>query len=101
MRALKIVTRMKELDPDDNLKPRIVVLNMKMLQAHFSSPLSAAADRLGISLTALKWFVTFDILYEMRSEFAFFVISACRKLGVKKWPYRKVGRCFGFLQHCK
>ena len=53
--ALKIVTRMKELDPYDNFKPKVVVLDMKMLQAHFSSPLSIAADRLGISLTALKW----------------------------------------------
>ena len=53
--ALKIVTRMKELDPYDNLKPKIVMLNTKLLQAHFSSPLSIAADRLGISQTALKW----------------------------------------------
>ena len=54
--ALKIVTRSKELDGDENLKSRVVVLNVKMLEAHFSFPLNTAADLLGVSLTALKWY---------------------------------------------
>uniref|UniRef100_A0A7S0EJR0 RWP-RK domain-containing protein n=1 Tax=Hanusia phi TaxID=3032 RepID=A0A7S0EJR0_9CRYP len=51
-----------------NSKP--VVLNEKTLQQFFSLPLHEAAYKLGISATAMK--------------------SACRKLGIKKWPYRSV-----------
>eukprot|EP00960_Hanusia_phi_P029119 747783-Hanusia_phi.AAC.3 len=51
-----------------NSKP--VVLNEKTLQELFTLPLHEAAVKLGISATAMK--------------------SACRKLGIKKWPYRTV-----------
>jgi len=51
-----------------NSKP--VVLNEKTLQQFFTLPLHEAAVKLGISATAMK--------------------SACRKLGIKKWPYRSV-----------
>jgi len=47
-----------------------VVLNEKTLQELFTLPLHEAAVKLGISATAMK--------------------SACRKLGIKKWPYRTV-----------
>jgi hypothetical protein len=49
-----------------NSKP--VVLNDSVLRQLFTLPLHEAAVRLGISATAMK--------------------SACRKLGIKKWPYR-------------
>ena len=49
-----------------NSKP--VVLNDTVLRQLFTVPLHEAAVRLGISATAMK--------------------SACRKLGIKKWPYR-------------
>jgi len=49
-----------------NSKP--VVLNDTILRQLFTLPLHEAAVRLGISATAMK--------------------SACRKLGIKKWPYR-------------
>lgn len=49
-----------------NSKP--VVLNDAILRQLFTLPLHEAAVRLGISATAMK--------------------SACRKLGIKKWPYR-------------
>jgi len=45
-----------------------VVLNEEVLRQLFTFPLHEAAVRLGISATAMK--------------------SACRKLGIKKWPYR-------------
>jgi len=51
-----------------NSKP--VVLNDKVLGELFNLPLHEAAGKLGISATAMK--------------------SACRKLGIKKWPYRTV-----------
>ena len=49
-----------------NSKP--VVLNDAILRQLFTVPLHEAAVRLGISATAMK--------------------SGCRKLGIKKWPYR-------------
>ena len=45
-----------------------MVLNDTVLRQLFTLPLHEAAVRLGISATAMK--------------------SACRKLGIKKWPYR-------------
>ncbi len=45
-----------------------MVLNDTILRQLFTLPLHEAAVRLGISATAMK--------------------SACRKLGIKKWPYR-------------
>jgi len=51
-----------------NSKP--VVLNETTLRKLFALPLHEAATTLGISATAMK--------------------SACRKLGIKKWPYRTV-----------
>ncbi len=51
-----------------NSKP--VVLNETTLRKLFALPLHEAATNLGISATAMK--------------------SACRKLGIKKWPYRTV-----------
>jgi hypothetical protein len=45
-----------------------VVLNEETLSQLFTLPLHKAAVKLGISATAMK--------------------SACRKLGIKKWPYR-------------
>jgi len=51
-----------------SVKP--VVLTESALSPMFSLPLHEAAARLGISATALK--------------------SACRKLNIKKWPYRTV-----------
>mmetsp|Transcript_36522 Transcript_36522/g.85287 ORF Transcript_36522/g.85287 Transcript_36522/m.85287 type:complete len:297 (-) Transcript_36522:427-1317(-) len=47
-----------------------VVLNRKRVQQLFDLPLKDAAALLGISMTALK--------------------KACRKIGVERWPYRKV-----------
>jgi hypothetical protein len=54
---LKIVTRAKESadDSEDKSPPRIVELTVKKLEAYFSLPLNIAAERIGISLTALKW----------------------------------------------
>eukprot|EP00960_Hanusia_phi_P030137 748400-Hanusia_phi.AAC.15 len=49
-----------------NSKP--VVLSERNLQKLFNLPLYKAAEQLGICATALK--------------------SACRKLGIKKWPFR-------------
>eukprot|EP00960_Hanusia_phi_P057318 763527-Hanusia_phi.AAC.3 len=50
-----------------------VVLRESTLREHFSLPLKEAAGRLGISPTAMK--------------------SACRRLGIKKWPYRTDSQC--------
>ena len=47
-----------------------VVLNEATLSQLFTLPLHKAAMKLGISATAMK--------------------SACRKLGIKKWPYRSL-----------
>ena len=56
--VLKVVTRIKEPADDDDSKPRIVELTLPKLEAHFTSPLNTASQRLGISLTALKWCVS-------------------------------------------
>ena len=88
---LRIVTRIKELDANDVLKPRIVALNVESIEEHFLLPLSKAAHRLGLSMTALKWCVQFLDLLLILIEIAAF-LSACRKMGIKKWPYRKVHR---------
>ena len=48
-----------------------VVLDEAALSQLFTLPLHKAAVKLGISATAMK--------------------SACRKLGIKKWPYRALG----------
>lgn len=48
-----------------------VVLDEATLSQLFTLPLHKAAVKLGISATAMK--------------------SACRKLGIKKWPYRALG----------
>ena len=53
---LKIVTRQKELAHGE-VKPtaRIVELTLGKLEVYFKFPLITAAERLNISLTALKW----------------------------------------------
>jgi hypothetical protein len=58
MSSLKIVTRAREAtDLFDRSMPRIVELTLERLEPHFASPLSVAAENLGVSLTALKWFL--------------------------------------------
>jgi hypothetical protein len=51
---IKITSKRKELVHG---KPtsRIVELCADILQAHFASPISEVADKLRVSLTALKW----------------------------------------------
>jgi hypothetical protein len=66
---LRIVPRTKEID-GFTCKPSPVLLTAESLQDHFFLPLNAAAKRLGVCETSLK--------------------IACRKIGIKKWPYRKV-----------
>ena len=82
--ALKIVTRTKTLDECANLKPRVVALNMKLLQAHFSSPLSTAADCLGVSLTALKWYLFYVHLY----VHTMLKLESVSPVHVEKWGLR-------------
>ena len=47
-----------------------VALTKSRLEALFNLPIRDAADILGISITALK--------------------KACRRIGVERWPYKKV-----------
>ena len=66
---LTIVPRSK--DVNGNLhQPPPVELTIERLEEHFSLPLNEAAKQLGVCETSLK--------------------SACRKIGITKWPYRKV-----------
>ena len=53
---VKIVTRSKEAERDDKPQPKKIELNLKILESHFKFPLTMAADELGVSLTALKWY---------------------------------------------
>jgi hypothetical protein len=65
----RIVPRTKELN-GFALKPAPVLLTAQCLQEHFIFPLNEAAKMLGVCETSLK--------------------TACRKVGIKNWPYRKV-----------
>ena len=65
----KIVPRSKEVDGFCH-QPAPVLLTAESLQEHFMLPLNEAAKRLGVCETSLK--------------------GACRKIGISKWPYRKV-----------
>jgi hypothetical protein len=53
----EIQTRTTEAGKDGRHKRRIVLLNLKKLKAYFTLPLNSAAESLGISITALKWYV--------------------------------------------
>jgi hypothetical protein len=91
--VLKINTRPKDLENNRNLKCRAIELNIKMVESHFSLPLQAAAKQLGIALTTLKWYEDQQLLFLVGGYIDFiFYSSACRKMGIRKWPYRKVHR---------
>ena len=63
----------------------------KMVESQFSLPLQAAAKQLGIALTTLKWYEDQQRIYLVGGYIDFiFYSSACRKMGIRKWPYRKV-----------
>jgi hypothetical protein len=67
--SLKIYPRCKQVDGQVQ-HPQPVVLSLMTLEEYFSLPLNEAAKKLGVCETSLK--------------------CACRKIGIKKWPYRKV-----------
>jgi len=66
---LTIVPRTKDVNGIVH-QPLPVELTIERLEEHFSLPLNEAAKQLGVCETSLK--------------------SACRKIGITKWPYRKV-----------
>lgn len=54
--VFKIISRAKELaDGERRSASRIVELTYTKLEAHFALPIISAAERLGISMTTLKW----------------------------------------------
>ena len=101
---MRIVSRAK---PVDGLvqAPRIVILNASNLKRYYSLPLSLAAKDLGVCPTALKWYRKCQFARFLLCNLAFarcekkvhltdwpviMCSSACRKIGIKSWPYRKV-----------
>ena len=60
-------------------QPPPVELTVQRLEELFSLPLNEAAKHLGVCETSLK--------------------SACRKIGITKWPYRKVKNCTEICTH--
>jgi hypothetical protein len=99
-KTLRIASRIKLIDGVKH-EPGIVVLSHSNLERHFSSPLQVAARDLGVCTTALKRYyfhaslsrhqqsvTTREIKYV--KHFLSLLCSACRTLGIKNWPYRKV-----------
>ena len=60
-------------------QPPPVELTVQRLEELFCLPLNEAAKHLGVCETSLK--------------------SACRKIGITKWPYRKVKSCTEIYTH--
>ena len=70
---------------------RVIGLTAEILVEHFSSPLEVAARNLGVCPTSLKrsertltCMCQFILLYP--------VCSACRKMGIRSWPYRQISK---------
>jgi hypothetical protein len=73
-------------------KSRMVKLKVETLQEYFAYPLGTAAKALGLSETSLKRYGCLQITFfnSLVSNRILFMSSACRKLGLPSWPYRKV-----------
>lgn len=57
---------MKDHSDGNNMsKPRVVELSLNMLEARFKLPLNKAAQSLGLSLTALKWYENLPVILEI------------------------------------
>ncbi len=96
MRNHKIIRRAREINGQIQ-EQSPVVITLADLEAYFSLPLQVAAQQLGVCTTSLKWYVliSLDLSYEGLSMFtSYFSFSACRKFGIRKWPFRKVRLCF-------
>ena len=74
-----------------------VILTEEILREHFSQPLNEAAKQLGVCETSLKRLaVSQSVLFDHLTFLSWMsrdtgdTFSACRKIGITKWPYRKV-----------
>jgi hypothetical protein len=73
-----------------------VVLSIDNLKELFSFSLDEAARRLGLCPTSLKWYEICPTPFvENMGESQHYpiltvFISACRKIGIVRWPYRQV-----------
>ena len=85
-----------------------VVLTLATLEEHFSLPLNEAAKQLGVCETSLKrcvgllatrqnQIVSSGSLMASVLTSSMRFCSACRKIGITKWPYRKVTQCLALL----
>lgn len=66
---IKVFPRGKNYTRICKSKPKPIKLSCRTLESLFEMPMKEAATELGMGLTAFK--------------------NACRKLGIKKWPYRQ------------
>ena len=83
-----IVPRLR--DSDGAIQQQLpVMLTAEILEEHFELPLNEAAKQIGICETSLKRYahkvLPRQFLLELFS-------SACRKIGIAKWPYRKANK---------
>eukprot|EP00960_Hanusia_phi_P048695 759105-Hanusia_phi.AAC.1 len=78
------IKRRKNPEAHDPSEAFPVVLSAELLKKHFHLPLCVAAKKIGVCTTALK-------------QFTRACLRGCRKIGIKKWPHRKIK----MLERCR